>query len=498
MTLPDALGSAAALRPTFPRPARTTVQALLATAALAMFTSLCIVAGGVLIRFGLAFAIAILLSTLALTRPADGVIATFIYLVLEEFLRRVLISVAPWTSVDPLLLVAPVVALVLLVKLFVLDGRPIAPGALSKLVVVVLLFTVAEVANPTAAGGVGSGIAGLMFMAVPLLWFFVGREVLSRRDVDRLLVTVVGLGAIVACYGLWQIQVGEPSWDANWLNATGGYTALNVGDIVRPFGPFASSSEYALFLGAALVICISFALRGRLIAMLPMPLLAVGLFLASARGALVTAAFAIVVLVGLRTGRPLPAIVVTLVAVGVAFVGVHFAGSSLSNSSSSSGALVSHEINGITDPLDPNSSTLLVHVQLVISGLKSGVHHPLGQGTAVTNGAAGTISGSVNQNSQATEVDISNAFVALGILGGALYALLVIAVLILAALEVFAGQIALISVLALLLVDLGQWAIGGDYALAPLAWLMVGVVAACRADGIARRADGVARAGLPA
>jgi hypothetical protein len=40
------------------------------------------------------------------------------------------------------------------------------------------------------------------------------------------------------------------------------------------------------------------------------------------------------------------------------------------------------------------------------------------------------------------------------------------------------GDAVVLGVLALLLVDLGQWQIGGDYALASLAWLMVGIVAA--------------------
>ncbi|MGH2872983.1 MAG: hypothetical protein ACRDL5_11050 [Solirubrobacteraceae bacterium] len=474
-TLAGALGSAG-LRDALPRPARSSVRALLATIALAGFCSLCIAAGGALVRLGLALAIAVLLATIVLIRPAAGVIATLVYLVLEELLRRILIPVSPWVSFDPLLLVGPVVALVLLVKLFVLESRRWARDVTSKLVLLVLLITLAEVANPAAAGGIRSGLTGLVFMAVPLLWFFIGREVLSDRDVDRLLAAVVGLGTIVACYGLWQTAIGDPPWDLNWLNVASGYTSLHVGDVVRPFGTFASSSEYALFLGVALVVCVSFALRGQLIALVPTPLLAVALFLSSARGALVTAAVAIVVLIGLRTGRPATALAVVVLATGAAFLGVRFAGSSLSGSSSN--ALVSHEVSGIADPLNPNSSTLVLHVQLMVDGFKSSLHHPLGEGTAVTNGAAGTIANSVNQNPQATEVDISNAFVALGIGGGVVYLALVVAVLATGAITVFTEQAVLLGALAVLLVDLGQWGIGGDYALAPLAWLMAGAVVA--------------------
>jgi hypothetical protein len=488
MSAGGGLASAVSLRPPLSRPNRTSVQALALTVLLASFSSLLVVAGGVWIRLVLALVIALLLCTVSLSRPALGVTATLIYLVFVAFLRRLLIPVAPWVSADPLLLVGPVVALVMLVKLFVLERRRLAGDLISKLVLVILAITVAEVVNPTAGGGVLSGLAGLLFMAMPLLWFFIGREVFSDRDVERLLIAVVILGTVVACYGLWQTQVGEPSWDSNWLDVTGGYTALNVGDQLRPFGTFASSSEHALFLGAALAISLSYCLRGRLMAVFPIPLLAVALFLSSARGALVTAAFAVVVLIGLRTGRPSTALAVTLVAAAAAFAGVHFANSSLSSQGSASGALVSHEIGGITDPLNPNSSTLLVHLQLVVTGFKSGLSHPLGQGTAVTNGAAGTINTAVNNNPQATEVDISNAFVAYGVAGGLLYALLVLSVLGAGMRRALGGRIVVFGVLALLLVDLGQWGIGGDYALSPLAWLLAGVLAAPYGATAARRA----------
>jgi hypothetical protein len=270
--------------------------------------------------------------------------------------------------------------------------------------------------------------------------------------------------------------VGQPHWDTNWLNVTGGYSSLNVGNQLRPFGTFASSSEYALFLAGALAIALAFALGGRLIALVPIPLLVVTLFLSSARGALVTAALAVIVLLGLRTGRPAAAVGVIVLAAGVAVAAGHFVAPSLAGSTSS--ALVSHEVNGITDPLNPNSSTLLIHLQLVVDGVKSGIHHPLGQGTAITNGAAGAISGRENSISQATEVDLSNAFVSFGIGGGVVYALLVASVLWRGIRRAFTGNPLLLGVLALLLSDLGQWQIGGDYALASLAWLMVGVVAA--------------------
>ena len=458
---------------------------------LTAFSSLFVVAGGAWIRFILALTIAALLITITMTRPALGVTATFVYLVFVALLRRALLPAAPWISADPMLLVAPFVAGLLLVKAFVLDSRRWAPDAISKLVLLVLVITFAEVFNP-AGGGISAGIAGLMFMAVPLLWFFVGREFLTDADVDRLMGVVVVLGTVVGCYGLWQTQVGDPPWDVNWLHTPGAsaLASLNVGGTLRAFGTFSSFSEYALFVGGALAVAVSFCIRGRWIAAVPIPVLAVALFLASGRSALITAAFAVVVMLGLRTGRPLTALVVTVAAVGAAFLAIHFGGSALSSASSASGALVSHEISGIANPLDPNSSTLLIHVQLVIEGVKSSLSHPLGQGTAVTNGAAGVIPDSAIRGNQlgnvptagagssATEVDVSNAFVGLGIPGGVLYLLLVVLVLVTAVRSYFKGRVAMLPILAILIVGAGQWTIGGDYALASLIWMLIGVVAA--------------------
>jgi hypothetical protein len=473
------------------RPARVGVIAFGLAVGLALFSSLFVVAGGVWIRFIFAMAFALLLVTVTLANPPLGVISTFVYLVFVATLRRLFLPVAPWTSGDPLLLVGPLVALVVIVKAFVLDSRPWAPDLISKLVVGVLVITFLEAFNP-AGGGIGAGLAGLMFMAVPLLWFFAGREFLRGMYIDRLMAVIVGLGVFIACYGLWQTQIGEPPWDLNWLNTAGasGYSSLYLGGSARAFATFSSFSEYAEFVGAALAVAVAYILRGRLIGLLPLPILAVALFLASGRGPLITAAVAVVVMLGLRTGRPFTALLVTVAAVGGAFLALHFGGSVLSNSTSSSGALVSHQISGITDPLNPNSSTLLVHVQEVIDGFKSSLTHPVGQGTAVTNGASGltqqsatsdTGIGSATQlgrGSKATEVDISNAFVALGIPGGILYTLLVLVVVVQAVRTYFRGQTELLPVIGILVVGIGQWAIGGSYAIAPLFWMLIGIVAA--------------------
>jgi hypothetical protein len=454
------------------------------------FGSLLVVVGTPFVRVPLAMGVGFALAMVVLARPAVGVMATFAYLVFMAFLRRLLIPTTGWWQTDPFLLVAPFLVGLLIVKLFVLERRRLAPDVLSKLVLVLVAVSIVEVANP-AGGGPGVGIVGMLYVTVPLLWFFVGRELLGETAAARLLGLLVLLGVVVAAYGLMQVEIGHPSWDREWVNVAG-YDALKIGHTVRPFGTFSSSAEYALFLGTALVVAVALALRGRAVVLLALPVLGVALFLASARAALVTAAFAIVVVIGLRTMRPMRALAVLLVAAAALFGAYKVFGSSLTADARGSGnALITHQLGGLTDPLDPNSSTLLVHLALVLEGAKWSLHHPVGQGTASTNvGGVARAPGEGEhgaRTSGSTEVDLSNSFVAFGPGGGVLYLVIVLLVLFQAVRCLFAGRWTMLPVAGLLIVGLGQWLTGGHYALAPLTWLLIGTVAATAAHTPGRR-----------
>jgi hypothetical protein len=451
------------------------VRAYALTAGSSLVVAFLVVAGaGPFVRLVAALVFAVLLVSLALTRPAAAVVATIVYLVLLAFMRRLLIPVTGgWFSADPMLLVGPLIAIVLLARLFGLERRRWAPDLLSKLVLAVLLLTIVEVANPSG-NGVKAGITGLLFMAVPLLWFFVGRELVSDSLSDRLLSLVVVLGAAIGIYGVLQTQLGFPSWDAQWIDL-GGFSSLNVGGVTRAFGTFSSFVEYGLFTGSALAVAYAMVLRGRAVAIFALPPLAVALFLASYRASLITTAIAIVVLSGLRTRHAWTAAIVTVCALGLGFAGLKVFGGSLSSAGGNS--LVAHQLGGITDPLNPENSTLTVHFGRMTEGCKSWITHLLGQGPAVTNNASG-VGGSPFDQTQATEIDFSNAFVALGLPGGVLYLATIFGTLFFAVRSYFAGREAMLPVIGLLIVGLGQWLTGGHYALSPLTWLLVGCVAA--------------------
>lgn len=458
----------------------TTVRLYLATILGSIILGALVVGGGQgpFLRLLLGALVAFFLIALSLARPGAGIVATLVYLVFMAALRRILIPASAWVSTDPLLLVAPAVAVMLMIKLFVLEHRRLAPDLISKLVLIVLLLTVVETANPTG-DGISSNLAGLLFMATPLLWFFVGREVLNDGLIDRLMVLTILLAVVAAGYGLYQTQVGYPAWDTNWLNVTGeAFTSLNVGGKLRAIGPFSSFVEYALFLGSALAAAFAFAIRRHWVAVVAIPLLAVALFLSSNRSGLIMSGLAVVVMLALTTRRPVVAALITLAAVGAAYGGLKLFSGALSSGAAGSSSLVSHQLAGISDPLNSQDSTLLTHFSEVKDGVISSFSHPEGEGPGYTNLAAGLNSSSSLTDMQSTEVDISNAFVDLGPVGGILYLGLVVLVLLRAVIGYFRGRDSLLAVIGLLIVGAGQWLTGGHYALSPFTWLLVGGVAA--------------------
>ena len=457
-----------------PRAAGGTAATLVLLALAAIAGAVAAVAPG-LLRLLFAGAFALVLLTLCLSRPRAGLVATIGFLTALALIRRLLIADAGWASLDPLLLVGPLVAAALCARIFLMEGRPIAPDLLSKLVMAVLVITGLQIFNP-AGGSLLAGLVGFLFFGVPLLWFFVGRELVDDRLADAMMGFVVALAVVVGLYGLSQTQIGFPSWDRAWIDLASGYTALNVGDQIRAFGTFSSSAEYSLFLGTAIAFAAALVLRGRPQWGLTIPILAVALFLSSTRSAFILTGLAIAVLAALRPRRPVLAVAVAVVALAVAYGSASVLGSTLS---SSGNALVQHQVSGLTDPLNSSDSTLVLHVQMFLAGLNFGLSHPLGVGVGVIGAAAKLNSGNLGGS---TEIDVSNAFVSSGLVGGLLYVVLLAVAALRGIQGWFAGRDTLLGTIGIMVSTAGQWLMGGHYLLAPLTWILIGNLARVTAD----------------
>jgi hypothetical protein len=406
----------------------------------------------------------------SIARPTVAVLGIFGFLTVVGLLRRVTPSITASFQVDPLLLIAPAVALALLVRtrpsLLLARRDPI--GAMA---VVFVTVGIVEILNPLG-GGVVAGAVGLLYSVFPLVWFWIGSVLATEFNVSRLGWISVGIGSCVAIYGLYQVQVGFPPWDASWLaDHLSEYVALHAGGSIRAFGTFASSAEYAAFMGVGVAFVIASLTRRRVYLLAPGALMLAALVLDASRGVLVLTLLASALVVAFRSRSPRLAVATGVtVAAGAVVVGL-FSASITSAAIQTANPFLIHQVTGLLNPFDPSQSTLLAHLNLVTQGLASALQAPFGYGPAATN-LAGSRFGGLNLSS---EVDISNAFVNFGLIGGIIY--LAMTIFALTRAITFAWRDPRpehLWIMAVLVVNLGQWLNGGYYLLAPLTWFLIG------------------------
>ena len=423
-------------------------------------------------RLTVAAAIAAALGMAAVIAPDKALLGLAGWLVALGTLRRL----APGSELaglgDPLLLVGPAVLLILLMT------TPARGGSrrFSVLAYSVLAFQVLAVLsalNPLQ-GGLQVGLAGLLFVPAPVLGFWVGRAV-EERTVARLLRFIAVMSIPVALYGLWQTLVGFPPWDQVWITqVASNYVALNVGGAIRPFWSLSSAAEYAFVLGIGIVVLAAGMRRGRstLVVGALMALLAASVLLESVRTVAVTGLLALAVMVAARLrwslARALAAGIVLVASIPtlVGLVTPQDVGSGLIS------GLVAHQLQGLSDPFGP-SSTLPLHIQILLHGLTTSLSAPLGLGVGAVSIAASHFGGAT----AGTEVDPGNAAVALGMPGLILY-LFIAATGLWRAYDLARtrGDFVSLALLGLLLVTALQWLNGGQYAVAWLVWVAFGAV----------------------
>jgi hypothetical protein len=173
----------------------------------------------------------------------------------------------------------------------------------------------------------------------------------------------------------------------------------------------------------------------------------------------------------LRVRRGWPSAAVLAAGVGaVVLVGLRFGDALEAGATSTSDPLVAHQVSGIVHPYDSSSSTLVLHSGLVEEGIVASLHNPLGLGTGHTNAAA-----KLGTTGFTTEMDVSDAFVSLGPLGGLLFVLVIVAGLAnLARLYWRRRDPLVLAAGGMLVVALGQWLNGGFYLVSAVVWLLIG------------------------
>lgn len=412
--------------------------------------------------------------------------ALVVWLVALGFTRRVVSEFITRGEADPLLLVAPV-ALIVLAAVAASRGAFHAPTGLSNAVLALSLLAALSALNPLQ-GGLMTGLAGLLFILVPTLAFWVGRSLVDDRVLQKVLALVGVLGLVAAAYGMAQTFSGFLPWDQHWIDDHG-YASLSVHaedaqSTTRPFSTFSSSAEYVTFTAIAIVVWVGVFLRRRaVLALAAAALLALALLYGSSRGIVVTLLAALVLMAGARRGaQPLA----TLFAAAALIVALPVALQALVPSTygaQGASTLLAHQVQGLADPLDPESSTLGVHASLLWQGLRTVVSDPLGAGVGVVTIASSKFGGTRFN----TELDPSNVAVAMGLPGLLVYGIIFALGFRKAYLTAARRRDALSTVaLGILAVTVFQWLTGGQYAVALLPWLLLGwldrPVAAPRAE----------------
>lgn len=436
-----------------------------------------LVVEGAAVRIALLFVGSVVGAAVVIAAPRSSLKVLVGWLFALGLLRRMLDLGFGVTRLDPVLLVAPL-TWVLLVAVAARRGAFALRTRFATTVLVFSGLVVAGGLNPLQ-GSAFAGVAGLLFVLVPMLAFWVGRA--ADGSLMRGVLKVYGICAILAAlYGFLQTFSSFPSWDEQWIRASG-YGSLNISGAVRPFSTLSSAGEYSFVLACGIVIWASPVSRRvpRLLRASVIALLGLALLFESSRSPVVMIAVGIGAMAACRLGR---GFLMLTVAVFVGLLLVTTTASSLAHDfggSSRRGALVQHQLSGLAQPTNPSNSTLFTHLKLVAGGLGSMLHAPAGKGLAAVTIAGSRFGG----NSGSTEADPSNMSVALGIPGFLLYVALAIMALRLAVRRARESRTGVeLAAVGLVFVTFLQWLNGGQYAVAFLPWLLLGYLDRAEAE----------------
>jgi hypothetical protein len=424
------------------------------------------------IRVVLMLAAATFLAGLGFLAPHTMLYVLFAWLAGLGLFRRLVDSIAPDVASDPLLLVGPL-AIVALLSVALNSREPLRRTPLTLAVFALTAFVLLGALNPMQ-GGLEVGVTGLLFMLVPLLGFWVGRALCDDRTLTTLLMVVAVLAVPAAVYGLVQSFRGFPAWDQSWIEQSG-YIALHVGgqatdDVsIRPFSSFTAAHDYLLFVAIGMLAWLAFWMRRAraLVGIGVAGLLGIAVFYGSSRGVVILVVLAVALMLSawLRLGALRSA---ALAAAAVLVLPIVVQRLPLSSDSS---PLVAHQVEGLANPLNSETSTAQIHLELIEEGLRSGLANPLGHGTGAVTLASTKLEGT----DRGTEADPSNVAAALGIPGLLAYLAVVVFGFRRALVRARLRRDALsIVVVGLLTVTLLQWLNGGLYAVSLLPWLALG------------------------
>ena len=418
----------------------------------------------------------------SLRDSASGAVLTLVYLLLMGDIRRIVAASFGQPKLDLLLLIAPAIALFLALPLLV---RVRLKESLSKAMLLLLVVMIIEVFNPQQ-GGLTVGISGALFYIAPVLWFWIGRRFCSPRVAERLLYYgIYPLALLAAVMGLCQTFIGFLPYQQTWIQLMAkSYSSLHVGGSIRAFGFSVSGAEYATLVAMSATGVIAAFFASKRLWVFAFPLFLTAMILASARNLVIKLIFALAVVWTLRAGKQLSPR--ALFRVGLfASVGLAAVMGLASRFSSSTKPVyeknaaaqnaLEHQAGGFAHPFDKRFSTAGVHSKMLANGIAQGFTSPLGHGLGATTGAVKKFGGGTDVGS--SEVDFSDMFISLGLVGGLTYAYIIFITL-MASLRYVqrVDRSVSLPVLALLATTASAWLIPGQYSISSIVFFLIGAL----------------------
>lgn len=411
---------------------------------------------------------------LSVVRPRAAILSLFVFLTLMGDLRRYVGTVFGFSGTDPLLLVGPVTTLLMMIALLVnkairLDTK------LSRAVAGMMGFMLLQMFNPLQ-GGIAVGLGGAMFYVIPLCWFWLGKRYATPELVNFVALRVVlPLSVLAAALAMYQLLFGFLPFELAWIKTYAYGSLYASATTIKPVSFFTNAIEYVRYLCLGMAFIAACWFRKIYLPILLLPLLFTAMFLESSRGPVVLTLFVFAMLWAAQgrsriTWVPRFALALALGSAGMAYGLTELNDASLSAQTSD---LVQHQTQGLLNPLDERHSTATTHFAMIEVGIESGLRNPVGKGIGST-----TLAGSrFGHESGSSEVDFSDMFMGLGVVGGVLY--LWMAYLILKqAFELWqrTRQLHALIILGALLSCPGSWLLFGEYAKNPILWFLIGAL----------------------
>jgi len=405
-----------------------------------------------------------------------SILGLFAFLTLLGDVRRLLIPFVGWSGTDPILMVAPVFA-VLLLGFTLISQRVSLHSGLSKCMLLLTGIMILQVFNPKQ-GGLMVGVTGAILMIVPTFWFWIGQAFASRSLLKTLCwYVIVPLSVLAMAMGLVQILYGYLPYQLEWYRIAG-YTALgNSEETLRPISIFANITEYLSYVSIAIVILFAALLHEdatskiKQLAVLLIPCGLASLLLGGSRGPVVMSVLVIVLMWAIQgpTIRSwIPRLAVAGLLGTMGFVWSMNQASELSGSSR-----IQANLERQSEIMN-DGGTVAIHADLAWSGVRFGiVKEPFGLGIGATTRAAKKFGGK-GFNS---EKDVTNMFISTGLIGGTVYLIFVVWVAVIATKYwIRTRSIMALTLFGVLAFTGLSWLKPGHYVTTPLAWLLIGAL----------------------